>query len=57
MLASSPGSMALALTKRRRASLWQAKAARWLGVTRVTMRQKLVQYGLLPGSPGQLEGR
>ncbi len=27
----------------------QAKAARWLGITRVTMRAKLVQFGLHPG--------
>jgi DNA-binding protein Fis len=26
----------------------QAKAARWLGVTRVTMRAKLIQFGLHP---------
>jgi DNA-binding NtrC family response regulator len=26
----------------------QAKAARWLGVTRVTMKAKLVQFGLVP---------
>jgi DNA-binding protein Fis len=24
----------------------QAKAARWLGITRVTMRTKLIQFGL-----------
>ena len=28
----------------------QAKAARWLGVTRVTMKAKLVQFGLHPGN-------
>jgi len=28
----------------------QAKAARWLGVTRVTMKAKLVQFGLRPGN-------
>jgi DNA-binding protein Fis len=27
----------------------QAKAARWLGVTRVTMKAKLVQFGLYAG--------
>jgi nitrogen regulation protein NR(I) len=27
----------------------QAKAARWLGITRVTMKAKLVQFGLHPG--------
>jgi DNA-binding protein Fis len=26
----------------------QAKAARWLGVTRTTMREKLVHFGLRP---------
>jgi nitrogen regulation protein NR(I) len=26
----------------------QAKAARWLGVSRITMREKLIQYGLHP---------
>jgi DNA-binding protein Fis len=26
----------------------QAKAARWLGVTRTTMREKLMHYGLRP---------
>ena len=29
----------------------QAKAARWLGVTRTTMREKLVRFGLRP--PGE----
>ncbi len=33
----------------------QAKAARWLGVTRVTMKAKLVQFGLFE-SPEKLEG-
>jgi nitrogen regulation protein NR(I) len=28
----------------------QAKAARWLGVTRLKMREKLIELGLLPGS-------
>jgi DNA-binding NtrC family response regulator len=28
----------------------QARAARWLGVTRVTMKAKLVQFGLHPGN-------
>jgi len=27
----------------------QAKAARWLGVSRITMKSKLVQFGLHPG--------
>jgi nitrogen regulation protein NR(I) len=27
----------------------QAKAARWLGVSRLTMREKLIQFGLHPG--------
>jgi nitrogen regulation protein NR(I) len=35
----------------------QAKAARWLGVTRTTMREKLIHFGLhptgAPGSPGE----
>jgi DNA-binding NtrC family response regulator len=31
----------------------QAKAARWLGITRVTMRAKLVQFGLHPGHDGE----
>ena len=26
----------------------QAKAARWLGVTRTTMREKLIHFGLRP---------
>jgi DNA-binding protein Fis len=26
----------------------QAKAARWLGVTRTTMREKLIRFGLRP---------
>ncbi len=26
----------------------QAKAARWLGVSRLTMREKLLQFGLHP---------
>jgi DNA-binding NtrC family response regulator len=28
----------------------QARAARWLGVTRVTVKAKIVQYGLYPGN-------
>ena len=28
----------------------QAKAARWLGVTRTTMREKLVHFGLHPSA-------
>ncbi len=35
----------------------QAKAARWLGITRITMRAKLVQFGQLPGQEDQNEGR
>ncbi|HZM04405.1 MAG TPA: sigma-54 dependent transcriptional regulator [Candidatus Saccharimonadales bacterium] len=31
----------------------QAKAARWLGVTRVTMKAKLVQFGLHPGNESE----
>jgi DNA-binding protein Fis len=27
----------------------QARAARWLGITRITMRAKLLQFGLHPG--------
>jgi DNA-binding NtrC family response regulator len=30
----------------------QAKAARWLGITRLKMREKLTQYGLHPGRDG-----
>ena len=26
----------------------QAKAARWLGVSRLTMREKLIQFGIHP---------
>jgi DNA-binding NtrC family response regulator len=33
----------------------QTKAARWLGVTRVTMKAKLVQFGLHVGSDGDAE--
>lgn len=33
----------------------QAKAARWLGITRVTMKAKLVQYGLHPGTDSDNE--
>jgi nitrogen regulation protein NR(I) len=29
----------------------QAKAARWLGISRITMKAKLVQFGLHPGEP------
>ena len=35
----------------------QAKAARWLGISRITMKAKLVQFGLHPGQedrPGSL---
>jgi DNA-binding NtrC family response regulator len=31
----------------------QAKAARWLGVTRLKMREKLIQFGLHPGRDDQ----
>jgi DNA-binding NtrC family response regulator len=31
----------------------QAKAARWLGVSRLTMREKLVQFGVHPGKENQ----
>jgi len=31
----------------------QAKAARWLGITRVTMKAKLVQFGLHPGNDSE----
>ena len=34
----------------------QAKAARWLGITRVTMRAKLVQFGLHPGQDADSSG-
>ena len=27
----------------------QARAARWLGISRITMKAKLVQFGLHPG--------
>jgi DNA-binding NtrC family response regulator len=30
----------------------QAKAARWVGVSRLTMREKLTQFGLHPARPG-----
>jgi nitrogen regulation protein NR(I) len=33
----------------------QAKAARWLGVTRVTVKAKLVQFGLHPGTDSNEE--
>jgi DNA-binding protein Fis len=29
----------------------QAKAARWVGVSRLTMREKLIQFGLHPAQP------
>lgn len=29
----------------------QAKAARWLGISRLTLREKLHQFGLHPNSP------
>jgi DNA-binding NtrC family response regulator len=31
----------------------QAKAARWLGITRITMRSKLIQFGLHPSQDSQ----
>ena len=33
----------------------QAKAARWLGVTRTTMREKLIHFGLHPAGEKQDE--
>src|SRR5262249_12380149 len=33
----------------------QAKAARWLGITRITMRSKLTQFGLHPGRESESE--
>jgi DNA-binding NtrC family response regulator len=30
----------------------QAKAARWLGISRLTMREKLIQFGLHPAQEG-----
>jgi DNA-binding NtrC family response regulator len=33
----------------------QAKAARWLGVTRTTMREKLIHFGLHPTADKQDE--
>jgi nitrogen regulation protein NR(I) len=34
----------------------QAKAARWLGISRITMKAKLVQFGLHPTQEQQAEG-
>jgi len=34
----------------------QAKAARWLGVSRITMKAKLVQFGLHPGTESDSAG-
>jgi transcriptional regulator with PAS, ATPase and Fis domain len=34
----------------------QAKAARWLGVSRITMKAKLVQFGFHPGTDGEVAG-
>jgi DNA-binding NtrC family response regulator len=34
----------------------QAKAARWLGITRITMRAKLVQFGLHPSQDADSSG-
>jgi len=31
----------------------QAKAARWLGISRITMKAKLVQFGLHPGKENE----
>jgi len=39
-------------------SRWQggeAKAARWLGISRITMKAKLVQFGLHPGQDHEPE--
>ena len=33
----------------------QAKAARWLGVSRLTMREKLIQFGIHPAQEGAAE--
>jgi DNA-binding NtrC family response regulator len=33
----------------------QAKAARWLGISRITMKAKLVQFGLHPGQDADQE--
>ena len=33
----------------------QAKAARWLGISRLTMKAKLVQFGLHPGRDSDQE--
>jgi DNA-binding protein Fis len=33
----------------------QAKAARWLGVSRITMKAKLIQYGLHPKKDASTE--
>jgi nitrogen regulation protein NR(I) len=35
----------------------QARAARWLGITRITMRAKLIQFGLHPGHAADESGR
>ena len=34
----------------------QARAARWLGVTPKTLRQKLRHFGLHPPTPGPITG-
>jgi DNA-binding protein Fis len=31
----------------------QSKAARWLGISRLTLREKLTQYGLHPKGTGE----
>ena len=33
----------------------QAKAARWLGITRLKMREKLIEFGLHPGRDARNE--
>ncbi len=35
----------------------QAKAARWLGISRITMKAKLLQFGLHPAQEGEAEGQ
>ncbi len=35
----------------------QARAARWLGISRITLKAKLLQFGLHPAQEGELEGR
>jgi DNA-binding protein Fis len=33
----------------------QAKAARWLGISRITMKAKLIQFGIHPSQDPQAE--